>query len=509
LLVAARFEDDGTLVSLRFEPEAPGRPADRFKGVKISIPVPNDGSASRRLRIIGATGGVIGEPRELLASAYDETLPADYATCAVCYVALLGYLLGDGTDTGSSLDDDCGKVPAPAPSVKAAGADQPVQTLRALRDQLMATTAAGRYYAGLYKVLSPAIGRAILSRPSVALDIFAAQDAWLDGFAAQLAGQGASFAITQKMADDMGSIFAKLKQAGTPSLARTLAHEQQRLGLDSIAGLTMSQLWQRVNERGGPEACVPSSTVLCLNGGRFRVESDWETADGRKGSGQAVPLAGDSGYFWFFDAANVESVVKVLDGCGLNQRFWAFAAGLTNVQVATTVTDAWTGAGKTYENRQGTPFAPIQDADAVDACGAAAPAGWRPVPAGLLPPPSQPVESPCAPSATALCLRGGRFLVTAEWEAGDGQHGSGRATALTSDTGTFWFFDAANTEVIVKVIDGCGLNQRHWVFAGGLTNVRVTLSVTDTASGESRVYVNPEGRAFQPVQDTGALGGCS
>jgi hypothetical protein len=29
------------------------------------------------------------------------------------------------------------------------------------------------------------------------------------------------------------------------------------------------------------------------------------------------------------------------------------------------------------------------------------------------------------------------------------------------------------------MIDGCGLNGHYWVFAGGLTNVKVVLTVTD------------------------------
>ena len=60
----------------------------------------------------------------------------------------------------------------------------------------------------------------------------------------------------------------------------------------------------------------------------------------------------------------------------------------------------------------------------------------------------------------------------------------------------------------VKVLDGCALNQQHWVFAAGLTDVRVELRVADTHSGETRTYVNPLGRAFAPIADTKALGGC-
>jgi hypothetical protein len=111
----------------------------------------------------------------------------------------------------------------------------------------------------------------------------------------------------------------------------------------------------------------------------------------------------------------------------------------------------------------------------------------------------------CTPSATAMCLDGGRFQVTADWTKPTGENGHGNAIGMTADTGYFWFFDPGNVEMIVKVLDGCGGNGHHWVFAGGLTNVAVTLTVTDTQTGTPKVYRNPQGTAFAPVQDTGAF----
>src|SRR6476620_6788391 len=70
---------------------------------------------------------------------------------------------------------------------------------------------------------------------------------------------------------------------------------------------------------------------LPFQGGRFLVGVTWNTASGTTGIGNGVSLANDSGYFWFFDAKNVELIVKVLDACTANQRFWVFAGGLTNV----------------------------------------------------------------------------------------------------------------------------------------------------------------------------------
>ncbi|HEX5715648.1 MAG TPA: hypothetical protein VF179_05775, partial [Thermoanaerobaculia bacterium] len=79
---------------------------------------------------------------------------------------------------------------------------------------------------------------------------------------------------------------------------------------------------------------------------------------------------------------------------------------------------------------------------------------------------------------------------------------------LTSDTGYFWFFGSTNVEMIIKVLNGCGANNRYWVFAGGLTNVRVRITVTDTLRGVTKQYTNPQGTAFQPIQDTSAFATC-
>jgi hypothetical protein len=63
-------------------------------------------------------------------------------------------------------------------------------------------------------------------------------------------------------------------------------------------------------------------------------------------------------------------------------------------------------------------------------------------------------------------------------------------------------------EAVVKVLNACTFNQKFWVFAGGLTNVQVTLTVTDTKTGTVRIYNNPQGAAFQPIQDTSAFATC-
>lgn len=113
----------------------------------------------------------------------------------------------------------------------------------------------------------------------------------------------------------------------------------------------------------------------------------------------------------------------------------------------------------------------------------------------------------CESNTTTLCLNNGRFRVTAEWRSLIAS-GVGEAVPLTADSGYFWFFDASNIEILVKALNGCGFNSRYWIFAAGLTDVEVTLHVTDTQTGAVRTYVNPRGTAFQPIQDTSAFATC-
>jgi hypothetical protein len=117
-------------------------------------------------------------------------------------------------------------------------------------------------------------------------------------------------------------------------------------------------------------------------------------------------------------------------------------------------------------------------------------------------------NSNCTADDQTLCLSSGRFKVTATFNAGGGNAGAAHAVTLTSDTGYLWFFGSTNVEAVIKVIDGCGLGGHYWVFAGGLTNVAVTITVTDTQTNKTKTYTNPPKTVFQPIQDTSAFSTC-
>ena len=234
----------------------------------------------------------------------------------------------------------------------------------------------------------------------------------------------------------------------------------------------------------------------------------------------AERLTPESGDFWFFDAANIEMVVKVLDGCALNGHYWVYAAGLTDVGVTTTVQDLRTGAEKSWMNPRGTLFEPIADTSAFATCDSAASArrGSGAVLSGA--PPGRVADlyqasltatgeavgadGACVGGDTALCLQASRFEVRANWHVGD-QSGAGMTIPRTADTGMFWFFSEDNVELIVKVLDGCALNGHRWVLMGGLTDVVVDVSVTDSETGEARMYRSPGGSPFQTMFDVTAF----
>jgi acetyl esterase/lipase len=116
----------------------------------------------------------------------------------------------------------------------------------------------------------------------------------------------------------------------------------------------------------------------------------------------------------------------------------------------------------------------------------------------------------CAADAEHLCLQRGRFRVAVSWQDGTGRTGAGSAApgAVSADSGVLWFFDPSNWEMLVKVLDGCAVNQRVWVFSAATTNVEYTLTVTDTVTHQVRTYHNAAGQNAAAVTDTDAFPAC-
>jgi len=123
-------------------------------------------------------------------------------------------------------------------------------------------------------------------------------------------------------------------------------------------------------------------------------------------------------------------------------------------------------------------------------------------------PAATPQSFTCVEDAFTMCLNGGRFEVFAIFDTPQGASGDAEMVRLTDDSGYMWFFSSPNIEAVVKVVNGCAISPAYWFFAGGLTNVHVVITVTDSITGVSRQWENPQNTAFQPIQNTSALDVC-
>lgn len=114
----------------------------------------------------------------------------------------------------------------------------------------------------------------------------------------------------------------------------------------------------------------------------------------------------------------------------------------------------------------------------------------------------------CQASEYSLCLLN-RFAVEVDFRSEAGAT-PGRAKAVPSAgyDGRFYFFNEENTELMVKVLDGCTLGNHYWVFSGGATDVEYILRVTDTNSNITKTYYNPLGHPAAAITDTEAFATC-
>jgi hypothetical protein len=110
----------------------------------------------------------------------------------------------------------------------------------------------------------------------------------------------------------------------------------------------------------------------------------------------------------------------------------------------------------------------------------------------------------CVPGPAKLCLLNGRFEATAQFRiAGGTVRAPAHAVPLSDQSGYFWFFGPDNVEVTLKALNACP--AAYWVFASGMTNVGVDITVRDTQTGKTRTYSNAIGTPFAPIQDTNAF----
>ena len=268
--------------------------------------------------------------------------------------------------------------------------------------------------------------------------------------------------------------------------------------------------------------CVADTETACYQDSRFAVEMDWWTGDGGSGPGRLVHEGtNDSGLFYFFSRNNWEVLIKVLDGCGVNEHVWVYSASATTLGYEIRVTDTVTGEMKKYRNEAGRLAGAIADSTAFPGVCTATGALSGAVAEGSPPAPpwhrlgsigNASEDGGCVNTETTLCLQRGRYEVSLAWStppAGEeevGMEGPGRVLRQrTGDSGLFYFFSPDNWEMLVKVLDGCSFNGHHWVYAAAATDLGLDLVVRDTVTGSVRNYVKQPGKPAGAIADAGAF----
>ncbi len=112
------------------------------------------------------------------------------------------------------------------------------------------------------------------------------------------------------------------------------------------------------------------------------------------------------------------------------------------------------------------------------------------------------------PPGETIYLQNDRFTVTIDTKDFVGVERPARLITQSEDSAVLYFFSQNNWEVLIKVLDGCGYNNRYWVFFAATTNVEFTVTVTDVETGEVKQYTNELGHSADAITDTDAFATC-
>ncbi len=297
---------------------------------------------------------------------------------------------------------------------------------------------------------------------------------------------------------------------------------------------------------GNVTDCALQPTGIDLDG--YQVLACLETPDGPRRRAWDYRLDADkSGLLYFFNRDNAEILVKVLDGCAINGHRWVFVAPVTTLgfrlqirelgPYSQTRRQVWyydserrpqdriiRNQGGRVGNPKDRTARTVSDTTAFPCTaaeiaaakagasgagggdGQTAPSAENPL-ATLGPSPVSLVSgarTDCEPAGPALTLRGG-YKVSMCYETDKGEIGNARDWGLDStQSGLLYFFERNNVEVLIKVLDGCGVNGQRWVFVAPVTTLAFNLHV-ESPDGQRWTHTNRLGQTADTMADTSAF----
>ncbi len=277
--------------------------------------------------------------------------------------------------------------------------------------------------------------------------------------------------------------------------------------------------------------CEPTAAQIAFSHG-YEVSACVEYEEGGQTARRDAVDHGldseQSGLLYFFDRDNAEVLIKVLDACAVNGHRWVFVAPVTDLALNLEVREVATGKRWQYRNPRGGQTAKPRSDTAAFPCDATA-ASWAigdgsrgPQSSGganlveesaaeqvtrseaVRVPASAGDETDCEPDSPALTLRGG-YTVSMCYETSKGEVGDAGDWELDSEqSGLLYFFDRDNVEVLLKVLDGCGVNGHRWVFVAPVTDLAFNL-VVEGPNGHRWTHSNRLGQTADAASDTSAF----
>ncbi|MXZ37331.1 MAG: hypothetical protein F4Z19_03555 [Holophagales bacterium] len=104
-----------------------------------------------------------------------------------------------------------------------------------------------------------------------------------------------------------------------------------------------------------------------------------------------------------------------------------------------------------------------------------------------------PKDYGCKLSSINACVNNWRFTVFADYSTETLEKGQARVLdtfGLGDSASLFYFFDHANPELLVKVINGCWLNDHYWVFGSAATDLKYNVVIGDLATADAEGQVS-------------------
>ena len=108
----------------------------------------------------------------------------------------------------------------------------------------------------------------------------------------------------------------------------------------------------------------------------------------------------------------------------------------------------------------------------------------------------------CAAATGSVNLQANRFQVSATWGSGSGlAPAQVNCGATTDQTAYFYWTDPGNTELIIKLLDFCAMNSTWSVYANGVTDREVAITITDRYTARSWTGHNSLNQGFVLIRD--------